>query len=156
MRGKQWERQDQVVMKAERTFTEILSLCLRSRCPVCAQGQLFVPLLQVRSLAHLLMPPNRCATCSFQFRRESGYYFGVLTPLLPIFSLATGLVFVATYFLWTRTTNAMDLLRPGAIGTGIGFILFFRPALAIFITLDHAVDPPKWPTPPEPDAPSIK
>jgi len=130
-------------MTTERSFFEILSLCLRSRCPVCAKGHLFRPFHQIGSLANLCMPPDKCDCCGFRFRREPGYYFGVLTPVLPMLSLATGLVFVIASYLWGRPTNATELLPAGAIGTAIGFVFCFRPAIAIFISFDHAIDPPK-------------
>jgi len=129
-------------MNKEKPFLDILSLCLRSRCPVCGQGDLFTPITKIRSIVHLCVPPERCNHCSFQFSREPGYYFGVLTPLLPIFSLATGLVFIGIYYFALHPEEASQLLLPGAIGTAIGFVLFFRPAIAIYISLDHAIDPP--------------
>jgi uncharacterized protein (DUF983 family) len=126
----------------EKTFFRILSLCLRSRCPICGQGDLFIPLTQIRSIVRFCLPPEHCNRCSFQFRREPGYYFGILTPLLPIFSLLTGLIFVGIFYFFSRPQEAEQLLLPGAIGTVVGFILFFRPAIAIYISLDHAIDPP--------------
>lgn len=105
-----------------------------------------MPLRKIRSFAHLFIPPGHCGYCGFRFRRESGYYFGVLTPLLPIFALATGLVFIASYYLWARPVHALDLLWPGIVGTVVGFIVFLRPTLAIFISIDHAIDPPQSPS----------
>ena len=127
-----------------KSFLNILFLCLRSRCPICGVGELFTPILKVRSFGLLCMPPDRCNYCSFKFCREPGYYFGVLTPLLPIFALSTGLVFVVIYYLLSHPDEAFQLLVPGAMGTAVGLLLFFRPAVAIFMSLDHAIDPPDF------------
>ena len=85
-------------MSSEKSFLEILFLCLRSRCPVCGQGSLFTPITKIRTIRDLCLPPECCCHCQFLFRREPGYYFGVLTPVLPILSLLTGLIFVGVYF----------------------------------------------------------
>src|SRR4051812_44139281 len=123
-------------MNKKKSFIDILFLCLRSRCPVCGQGDLFTRLTLVKTIAHLCIPPERCNHCDFQFAREPGYYFGILTPLLPILSLGTGLIFVIIYYFVLHPEEPSELFLPGAVGTAIGFILFFRSAIAIFISLD--------------------
>lgn len=135
------------LMSSSKSFFQILSLCLRSICPVCGQGRLFVSIFKLRSVTDFFLPPHHCQSCGFQFRREAGYYFGVLTPLLPLFSLATGLCFVLAYYLTVRPEDPYQLLLPGALGTACGFIFFFRSAIAIYISLDHAIDPPRFPPP---------
>ena len=129
-------------MDRKKSFFNILSLCLRGLCPVCSCGLLFTPLAKVSSMAQLCIPAERCNYCHFEFCREPGYYFGVLTPLLPILSLMTGLAFVAiSYFVWPPE-EPTELLLPGLIGTVIGMILFFRPTIAFYISVDHAINPP--------------
>ena len=132
-------------MNEEKSFFEILSLCLHSRCPVCKKGALFQPLSRLNSPVDFFLPLKNCDQCGFRFGREPGYYFGVLTPTLPILSLATGLVFVVGGYLLFHPEDPHDLIPMGALGVAIGFILFWRASIAIFMSFDHAIDPPKWP-----------
>jgi hypothetical protein len=132
-------------MGRERSFFDLLSLCLRSRCPVCEKGRLFLPLPKVRSVAELCLPPKNCDHCGFCFRREPGYYFGVLTPALPILSLLTALVFVIGDYLIFRPEDPHDLLPVAAAGTLFGLVFNIRNAIAIYISFDHALDPPASP-----------
>jgi len=132
-------------MNDQKSYFDILTLCLRSRCPVCRQGDLFLPFSRARSFSELILPPKNCNQCGFQFNREPGYYVGVITPTLPILSLATGLVFVIVTYLFFRPEDPYDLAPIGGLGVAVGFILFWRTSIAIFISFDHAICPPEWP-----------
>lgn len=102
---------------------------------MCGQGRLF----------ELFLPPDRCEVCRFQFARQPGYYFGVLTPILPILSLMTGIFFAGvSYFGFHEAIDSV--LVSGGVGIAVGFGAFFRTAIAIYIALDHAIDPPGPPT----------
>ncbi len=130
------------MINKKKSLFQILSSYFRFRCPVCSQGDLYIPITRVRSFTQLCLPPEQCNVCHFRFRREPGYYFGVLTPLLPILSLMTGLVTTSIYYFTLRPEDPFQLLLPAIAGTAIGFVLFFRPAIAFYIHLDHAIDPP--------------
>lgn len=132
-------------MNKGRSYFNILALCLRSRCPVCGRGRLFLPLYRVGSFSELILPPEKCDRCGFRFRREPGYYFGVITPTLPILSLATGLAFVIVDYLCLKPEDPRDLIPIGGLGAVAGLILFWRTSIAIFISFDHAIFPPEWP-----------
>jgi uncharacterized protein (DUF983 family) len=124
------------------SFFAILSRCLRSRCPVCGRGRLFARIKQIKSVAEFFLPLQACDSCGFHFARQPGYYLGVITPLLPILALIAGVVFAGVaYFGFHQELEVV--LGWGATGAGIGFLLFFRTAIAIYMALDHAIDPPK-------------
>jgi hypothetical protein len=90
----------------------------------------------------LFFPLERCNACHFRFGRQPGYYFGVVTPILPILALATGAAFAGiAYFGFHQELKTV--LTWGAVGVGIGFLMFFRTAIAVYVALDHAIDPPK-------------
>jgi uncharacterized protein (DUF983 family) len=128
-------------MPAEKSFLKILSLSLCSKCPVCERGRLFVPYLQAHRFRDYFLPLENCESCRFQFGREPGYYFGVLTPTLSILALGLGILFSGiSYFLFHL--DLVDVILIGALGLIMGLILFFRTAIAVFIAFDHAIDPP--------------
>lgn len=84
---------------------------------------------------------ERCDACSFRFGRQPGYYFGVVTPILPILALAAGAV-VAGIAHFGFHQELETVLAWGGLGTAVGLLLFFRTAIAVYVALDHAVDPP--------------
>jgi uncharacterized protein (DUF983 family) len=129
------------VSDSRKGFADLLFLCLRSRCPVCERGRLFTPLARCRSARALCLPPVRCEVCGFQFGREPGYYFGVLTPVLPILALGTGVFFAGVAFLLFHCDPA-DALLWGAAGLLFGLAFFMRAAIGVFVAIDHAIDPP--------------
>jgi hypothetical protein len=92
-------------------------------------------------MRELLLPLEECGSCRFKYSREPGYYFGVVTPVLPILSLMTGALFAATAFFLIRT-DLDGVLAAGAFGIAVGFAGFFRTAIALYIALDHAIAPP--------------
>lgn len=123
------------------SFGEILSRCLHSKCPVCGTGRLFAKLTRLGSLRDFFLPLEECEFCHFHFARQPGYYLGVVTPILPILALAVGAIFaVFAYLVFDLDLNT--ILSWGSVGLGIGFILLFRTAVAIYVSIDHAVDPP--------------
>jgi uncharacterized protein (DUF983 family) len=128
-------------MNESPSFFIILSRALSSKCPVCGQGQLFAKLHQIQNSTHFFIPLEVCNNCKFQFGRQPGYYFGVITPILPILALATG-AFSAGIIYFVFKQKVETVLRWAGAGTLVGFLLFFRTAVAIYIALDHAIDPP--------------
>lgn len=124
------------------TFGEIFFRCLRSKCPVCGRGKLFEKITNLSQMRDLFLPLTSCTVCFFRFGRQPGYYFGVVTPILPLLSLAVGLVFAGTaHFGFHRELESV--LTWGGVGLGIGILLFFRTSIAIYVALDHAIDPPE-------------
>lgn len=128
-------------MTQRTSFFDILSRCLRSQCPVCGRGRLFARWYGVSRFSEFFMPLQACGSCGFCFARQPGYYLGVITPVLPILALASGGFFAGvTYFGFHQELEVV--LAWGAFGVGIGSLLFFRTAIAVYIALDHGIDPP--------------
>lgn len=125
-----------------RSFFEIFWLCLRSRCPVCGNGRLFVPLMELSSPVDLWEPAKKCRICKFTYRREPGYFFGAVIPVLPILSIVAGLFSAGVYYLFLRPSEVDEVLPSGAAGMALGFILFYRVTIALYISFDHTIDPP--------------
>ena len=124
------------------SFFVILSRTLSSKCPACGRGRLFSKLSRPQRFADLFLPLKRCEACGFRFGRQPGYYFGVITPVLPILSLMMGATLAGvTYFGFHQEIEIV--FTWGAAGVGIGFLIFFRTAIAVYVALDHAIDPPK-------------
>lgn len=129
-------------MSNDPSFGEIFSLCLHSKCPVCGRGRLFSKMTSLRGARDLFLPLEHCEVCHFRFGRQPGYYLGVITPILPILALVTGAIFSGiTYFGFHQEIETV--LAWGAVGVGIGFAGFFRTAVAVYVAIDHAIDPPK-------------
>lgn len=136
------EREREAPMKEGASFFVILSRSLSSQCPVCGRGRLFSRLTRVRRMAELFMPLKQCAACGFSFGRQPGYYLGVVTPILPILALMMGAVFAGvSYFVIHHPLETT--LAWGGVGVGFGLVVFFRTAIAVYVALDHAIDPPK-------------
>ena len=127
----------------QRDFFDILFLCLRSKCPICSKGSLFAPFFEINSLSEIFFPLKKCAQCQFIFKREPGYYSGALMPTLSILSAFTGLFFAGIYYLVYRPKEFNETIFAGIIGAFFGMILFMRTSIAIFISIDHAISPPK-------------
>ncbi len=109
---------------------------------MCGQGRLFARLDRIQRFTELFIPLEACTACSFRFSREPGYYFGVVTPVLPILALMTGVFFAGVaHFAFHREIDTV--LSAGFVGVFIGFFLFFRTSIAVYVAFDHAVDPPK-------------
>lgn len=130
------------MINRDATVGEVFSRCLRSRCPVCGRGRLFAEITHLPSVRYLFVPLERCDACAFRFGRQPGYYFGVVTPILPILALATGGVFAGVAYFGLEQ-DLQSVLAWGAAGIAAGFFLFFRTAIAVYVALDHAIDPPK-------------
>jgi uncharacterized protein (DUF983 family) len=119
----------------------VFSRCLRSRCPVCGEGRLFAELSRLRRVRDFFLPLDHCEKCQFQFARQPGYYMGVLTPILPLLALICGVIFAGlSYFGFGQEVDTV--LVWGAFGIAFGLVVFFRAAIAIYIALDHMIDPP--------------
>ena len=129
-------------MKNEADFFRNLSLCLRSRCPVCEKGRLFNSLIGIESLTEIFLPVKECSVCKFHFEREPGYYFGCVFPILPILSLGPAILFPAIcYFYFNMDLNSVAV--SSVLGALFGFVVFFRLSVAIYIAIDHSISPPK-------------
>lgn len=125
-----------------RGLVKNLSLCLRSLCPVCGKGPLFLPKLQARSLESFFYPVAVCSACGFTFSREGGYYTAAFVPTLPVLSLLFGAL-VSGFVCLASGVEPLTALTWGGAGVLFGFFLFVRTSIAIYIAVNHTIEPPE-------------
>lgn len=113
------------------------------KCPVCGARPIFVPTLRVRNFHDWFTPLDGCPRCGYPYEREPGYF------LLAVFGFNPGFaVFVATaLFVYLAYTGqavqmpAWEFMCVVGVPVPIINILIARHAKALFIALDHFVDP---------------
>jgi uncharacterized protein (DUF983 family) len=108
----------------------VLRRALGLRCPRCGEAPLFTNLVR--------MAP-RCPVCGLAFERETGYFIGAIYIN---YGLTVGLA-VAGYFLleaWLAPPTGWQVAGWGAFA--VLFPLWsFRYSKALWLALDHLVDP---------------
>lgn len=108
---------------------QAISRGLSLRCPMCAEGRLFVGWVRMR---------ERCETCGFRFDRGPGYFLGSTYINYGITTLTT----TATY-IWLRfgLGVAKAVLVPGLVAFCVIFpLVFFRYARSLWLSLDCWLD----------------
>ncbi len=113
------------------------------RCPVCGTKPIFLPMRRVRRLDDWFAPLDGCPRCGYAYEREPGYF------LLAIFGFNLGFaVFVGitvfTIIAATHDIAAMptwELLAKTVLPIPFLNLLIARHCKALFIALDHFVDP---------------
>ena len=113
------------------------------KCPVCGTRPIFIPWWRVRSFHDWFTPLDGCPRCGYPYEREPGYF------LLAVFGFNPGFaVFVATtLFVYLAYTGdavrmpAWEFMCVVGVPVPIINILIARHAKALFIALDHFVDP---------------
>lgn len=114
------------------------------RCPVCGNRPIFLPVRRVRGFDDWFSPLDGCPRCGYAYEREPGYFllaiFGFnlgaavcvgLTVFTIIASDAHGLAAMPTWELLLKTALPIPFLN----------LLIARHCKALFIALDHFVDP---------------
>ena len=113
------------------------------RCPVCGTRPIFLPLRRVRNLDDWFTPLDGCPRCGYPYEREPGYF------LLAIFGFNLGFaVFVGiTVFTIIAATDHIatmptwELMAKTVLPIPFLNLLISRHCKAVFIALDHFVDP---------------
>ncbi|MBE7209788.1 MAG: DUF983 domain-containing protein [Gluconacetobacter diazotrophicus] len=113
------------------------------KCPVCGTRPIFIPWYRVRSFHDWFTPLDGCPRCGYPYEREPGYF------LLAVFGFNPGFaVFVATaLFVYLAVTEqavrlpAWEFMCIVGLPVPIINILIARHAKALFLALDHFVDP---------------
>lgn len=112
-------------------------------CPVCGTKPIFKSWLRVRSFYDWFTPLDGCPRCGYPYEREPGYF------LLAVFGFNFGIgttlgigsfIFLAV-FGDVAHTPVWVLLVTTALPIPIINLLIARHMKAIFIALDHFVDP---------------
>lgn len=113
---------------------------LRLRCPVCGVSPLFPSARSVRSLHDWLTPLEGCPRCRYRYERESGYFLLATWAINYIvvggLALAVWLL-VATLTTLSLTSTLLVLLIPMPLLS----LLLVRHAKALWLALDHFIDP---------------
>jgi uncharacterized protein (DUF983 family) len=117
-----------------------LRRALALKCPVCGESRLFVPARSVRSLGAWLTPLPGCSLCRYAYERESGYF--LLATWAVNYVFVGGLALLAWFLIanFTRLSLAATLLVL-LVPMPIASLLFARHAKALWLALDHFVDP---------------
>jgi uncharacterized protein (DUF983 family) len=117
-----------------------LRRALALKCPVCGESRLFVPARSVRSLGAWLTPLPGCSLCRYAYERESGYF--LLATWAVNYVFVGGLALFAWFLIanFTRLSLAATLLVL-LVPMPIASLLFARHAKALWLALDHFVDP---------------
>ncbi len=109
-----------------------LAYALRLRCPHCGE----TPLLLKGSW---LTFGTGCASCDYEYERETGYFSGASWVINYLVAGVSGLT-IAGLLLWQMP--AVGLGNVIAIAAGIGVaVAFFPVAKALWIWLDHLLHP---------------
>lgn len=110
------------------------------RCPVCGESRIFAPASSVRSLRAWLTPLDGCPICRYRYERESGYFLLATWAVNYVFvgGLALAVwILIANFTRMSLAGTLLVLLVPMPFAS----LLFARHAKALWLALDHFVDP---------------
>jgi uncharacterized protein (DUF983 family) len=121
------------------------------RCPSCGVSPMFRPLLKSRTLDQWLTPLKGCPKCRYDYEREPGYFLPAtwMVHCFSVLGLGTTLMILAEWF-WDLSSLA--LVAVACIPSLLFSFLFARHSKAIYLALDHWIDPPVVGTQDEPNA----
>jgi uncharacterized protein (DUF983 family) len=108
---------------------------LRSRCPRCLQGRVFVP-----GIPGLVGAINEaCQACGLRFLRESGYFLGAMyiSYGLGMLTILPSAVILAVVLEWPLAI----VLTISLLQTVISVPLFLRYSRLIWLYMDQSIDP---------------
>jgi predicted RNA-binding Zn-ribbon protein involved in translation (DUF1610 family) len=120
-----------------------LRRAIQLRCPECGVSPMFVPLARTRSLHDWYQPLDGCPRCGYAYEREPGYFllaiWGSQYGVVAGFGVTLGLILLSaglslTKVLWF-TCVPMFILA----------VAFIRHAKAIYLAVDHFIDPQRKP-----------
>ena len=108
---------------------------LRRRCGRCGERRIFDGPFRMR---------ERCPRCGYAFKREEGFFTGVILVNFSVTLIALWLVIMA-YVLWRAATDSSSSLTPMLVGcVAIGVVLpvvFYARASATWAALDLVMRP---------------
>ena len=113
---------------------------LQLRCPECGISPVLVPTKNVRRLYDWMFPLDGCPRCGYAYEREPGYF------LISIWAVNYGVIGglgVAALFLVDNVFHpplweTMCMVLPAI---PLANFLFIRHAKALFLAMDHYMDP---------------
>ena len=116
---------------------------MRLKCPVCGTRPIFVKTWRVRSFHDWFTPLDGCPRCGYPYEREPGYFLLAVFGFNPGFAVFVGV----SVFVWLAETRDIGVMNVWAFLLAVGLpipiinVLVARHAKALFIALDHFVDP---------------
>ena len=113
---------------------------LRLKCPVCGRSPLFVPFSRTRSVMDWFTPLDGCPRCGFPYEREPGYFLFSLWVLNFGFVVSVALITYIILEYYCDVSTPALLVATGLPAPFLG-VLIARHAKALFIALDHFIDP---------------
>ncbi len=113
---------------------------LRLKCPVCGRSPIFVPVTRTRSVMDWFTPLDGCPRCGFPFEREPGYFLFSLWVLNFGFVVSVALISYIFLEYYCDVSTPVLLVATGLPAPFVG-ILIARHAKALFIAVDHFIDP---------------
>lgn len=113
------------------------------RCPVCGTKPIFLPWRRVRRLDDWFAPLDGCPRCGYAYEREPGYFllaiFGFNLGFAVFVGIAVFTILAATHDIANMPT--WELLAKTVLPIPFLNLLIARHCKALFIALDHFVDP---------------
>jgi uncharacterized protein (DUF983 family) len=111
------------------TIADVVSRCLKLRCPACGGASI------VKRPFHIA---NDCPACGVSFKREEGFFVGAILANVVI----TDGVIVCLYLLsLPLLSNHYDLVLGILFATGIAFpIAFYHHSWSIWLAFDHLIE----------------
>ena len=123
------------VMIMERAWMLLLR-ALRQRCPVCGKGKLF---------RRWFTMYEQCPVCHFTYEREEGYFTSAMAINLVVSELLVTAA-VVPFAVIAGLNPSLPFVPILLAGTPLPIllpILFFRPARALWMSMDHLLNPPQ-------------
>ncbi len=113
------------------------------RCPVCGTRPIFLPVRRVRSFDDWFSPLDGCPRCGYPYEREAGYFLLAIFGFNFGFAVFVGIavfVYLAVFHDLAEITT-WQLIAATVLPIPLVNLLVARHAKALFIALDHFVDP---------------
>lgn len=113
------------------------------KCPVCGIKPIFIAWHRVRSFHDWLTPLDGCPRCGYPYEREPGYFLLAIFGFNFGFAVFLGMASFVGLAMFEDVVQMpwWQLLALTALPIPIVNVLIARHAKAIFIALDHFVDP---------------
>ena len=115
----------------------------RLQCPVCGTKPIFVPLRRVRNFHDWFTPLDGCPRCGYPYEREPGYFLLAIFGFNFGFAVFLGMASFIALALFDDVVRMpwWQLMALTGLPIPIVNVLIARHAKALFIALDHFVDP---------------
>jgi uncharacterized protein (DUF983 family) len=112
-------------------------------CPVCGTKPIFKPWRNVRSFYDWFTPLDGCPRCGYPYEREPGYFLLAIFGFNYGFGACIGMAAFIGCAMFGDMANisVWTLLLTSVLPVPIINVLIARHAKALFIALDHFVDP---------------